>query len=80
MRLLLWRGIYDLYPGLNIYFCTVGVLTAYLCRYRNAAALETHVKGPYFQKFVKKAAGLMAKPFELKKGGFLPASAAVARL
>lgn len=58
----------------------VGVLTAYLYRYRNAAALDAHVKGPHFQEFVKKASGLMAKPFELKRGGFLPASAGVARL
>ncbi|BCR91611.1 putative quinol monooxygenase [Aspergillus chevalieri] len=49
-------------------------------RYRNAAALDAHVKGPHFQEFVKKASALMAKPFELKKGGFLPASAGVARL
>ena len=50
-------------------------------RYRNAAALQTHAQGPHFQAFASKAPGLMAKPFEIKKGGgILPASVGVARL
>lgn len=50
-------------------------------RYRNEAAMQAHVQGPYFQAFASRASELMAKPFELKKGiGILPSSAGVARL
>ncbi|CAI7564117.1 unnamed protein product [Penicillium palitans] len=49
-------------------------------RYKNQAAIQTHVKSPYFRTFSKKLSTLLTKPAEIKAGGFLNGSRGVSRL
>ncbi|KAJ5114679.1 hypothetical protein NUU61_000438 [Penicillium alfredii] len=47
-------------------------------RYKNQAAVQTHVQAPYFREFAAQLPALSAKPWELRAGGFL--SRGVSRL
>ena len=49
-------------------------------RYKDQAAVKTHMKSTYFREFSAKLAKLTAKPAELKAGGFLGGSRGVSRL
>ncbi|KAJ5124742.1 uncharacterized protein N7515_008567 [Penicillium bovifimosum] len=49
-------------------------------RYKNRAAIQTHVKSPYFRAFSGKLAPLLAKKTEIRAGGFLSGSRGVSRL
>ncbi|PYH44959.1 putative quinol monooxygenase [Aspergillus saccharolyticus JOP 1030-1] len=50
-------------------------------RYRNQEALVKHSQTPYYQAFMAKAGGLMAKPLEIQLGGGqLPESTKISRL
>lgn len=51
-----------------------------LHRYKDPAAVQAHVKAPYFREFSAKMPELMAKPWELRAGGFLDGSRGVSRL
>lgn len=51
-----------------------------LHRYKDQAAVQAHVKAPYFREFSAKMPELMAKPWELRAGGFLGGSRGVSRL
>ncbi|KAJ5592901.1 hypothetical protein N7537_009805 [Penicillium hordei] len=47
---------------------------------RATAAIQTHVKSPYFRTFSKRLSTLLTKPAEIKAGGFLNGSRGVSRL
>jgi quinol monooxygenase YgiN len=49
-------------------------------RYKNQSAVQAHVKAPYFRSFAGKLPTLLAKPSELRAGGFLSGSRGVSRL
>ncbi|RAL10553.1 putative quinol monooxygenase [Aspergillus homomorphus CBS 101889] len=50
-------------------------------RYRNQEAYEKHGQTPWFQTFMAKAGGLMAKPLDIQRGsGQLPESSKISRL
>ncbi|KAJ5395510.1 uncharacterized protein N7487_009813 [Penicillium crustosum] len=49
-------------------------------RYKNQAAIQTHVKSPYFRTFSKRLSTLLTKPAEIRGGGFLNGSRGVSRL
>ncbi|KAJ5288555.1 hypothetical protein N7478_001585 [Penicillium angulare] len=49
-------------------------------RYKNPAAVKTHVKAPYFKQFAAKIPGLSAKPWELRTGVLLEGARGVSRL
>ncbi|KAJ5425626.1 hypothetical protein N7465_000696 [Penicillium sp. CMV-2018d] len=49
-------------------------------RYKNQAAIQTHVKSPYFRTFSKRLSTLLTKPAEIRAGGFLNGSRGVSRL
>ncbi|OGE54094.1 hypothetical protein PENARI_c006G07754 [Penicillium arizonense] len=49
-------------------------------RYKHQAAVQAHMKAPYFREFAGKLPALLAKPTELKAGGFLGGWRGVSRL
>ncbi|PTB34913.1 uncharacterized protein TrAFT101_009441 [Trichoderma asperellum] len=49
-------------------------------RYKNQAAVQAHLKAPYFRKFSAKLPELLAKPVELRSGTLLEGSCVVSRL
>ncbi|KAJ5392662.1 hypothetical protein N7509_008152 [Penicillium cosmopolitanum] len=49
-------------------------------RYKNQAAIKAHMKAPYFCDFSAKLPELLAKPVELRSGGFLNGLPGVSRL
>ncbi|KAJ5594463.1 uncharacterized protein N7459_000671, partial [Penicillium hispanicum] len=49
-------------------------------RYKSQAAAQAHLQASYFRAFSAKLPGLMAKPSELRAGGFLGGSRGVSRL
>ncbi|KAJ6178454.1 hypothetical protein N7519_008915 [Penicillium mononematosum] len=49
-------------------------------RYKNQAAIQTHVKSPYFRTFSGKLSTLLTKPAEIRAGGFLSGSRGVSRI
>ncbi|OQE37310.1 hypothetical protein PENCOP_c010G05829 [Penicillium coprophilum] len=49
-------------------------------RYKDQSAIQTHVKSPYFRSFAGKLPTLLAKPSDIKAGGFLSGSRGVSRL
>ncbi|KAJ5110919.1 hypothetical protein N7532_001454 [Penicillium argentinense] len=49
-------------------------------RYKNQAAVQTHVKSGYFKEFAAKMGQVTAKPMELRAGAFLGDSRGVSRL
>ncbi|KAJ5555578.1 hypothetical protein N7535_008013 [Penicillium sp. DV-2018c] len=49
-------------------------------RYKNQSAVQAHVKSPYFRAFSKKLPALLAKPADIRAGGFLSGSRGVSRL
>lgn len=57
-----------------------GTVSPDLHRYKDQAAVQAHVKAPYFREFSAKMPELMAKPWELRAGGFLGGSRGVSRL
>ncbi|KAJ5357990.1 hypothetical protein N7541_005148 [Penicillium brevicompactum] len=49
-------------------------------RYKNQSAVQAHVRAPYFRSFAGQLPALLAKPSELRAGGFLGGSKGVSRL
>ncbi|KAJ5668029.1 uncharacterized protein N7477_006599 [Penicillium maclennaniae] len=49
-------------------------------RYKDQRAVQAHTKAPYFRDFAAKLPGLLAKPWELRAGGFLNGARGVSRL
>ncbi|KAJ5930661.1 hypothetical protein N7454_004688 [Penicillium verhagenii] len=49
-------------------------------RYKNQAAVQAHVKAPYFKEFASKIPGLSEKPWELRAGTHLSGVRGVSRL
>lgn len=66
-------------PYVFLYVSNILIVFHY-CRYKNQAAVQTHVKAPYFREFAAKLPSLSAKPWELRAGGFLGGLKGVSRL
>ncbi|KAJ5118625.1 hypothetical protein N7448_010330 [Penicillium atrosanguineum] len=49
-------------------------------RYKDQQAVQAHTQSPYFRDFAAKLPELLAKPWELRAGGFLDGSRGVSRL
>ncbi|KAJ5692173.1 hypothetical protein N7462_001596 [Penicillium macrosclerotiorum] len=49
-------------------------------RYKNAAAVQAHIKAPYFRAFAAQLPTLLVKPAEMRAGGFLGGAPGVSRL
>lgn len=49
-------------------------------RYKNKAAMQTHVKSAYFREFAAKVPGLVERPMEMRMGGLLGTSTRVSRM
>ncbi|KAJ5152962.1 uncharacterized protein N7482_009440 [Penicillium canariense] len=47
-------------------------------RYKNQAAVQAHMKSPYFREFASQLPALMAKPAEMRVGAFLGGAGSVA--
>ncbi|KAJ5971027.1 uncharacterized protein N7479_000945 [Penicillium vulpinum] len=56
------------------------LIIATIYRYKNQAAIQTHVKSAYFRSFSGKLPTLLTKPAEIRAGGFLGGSRGVSRL
>lgn len=65
-------------PQLEGFEISSTALTA--SRYKNQAAVQAHLKAPYFRKFSAKLPELLAKPVELRSGTLLEGSCVVSRL
>ncbi|KAJ5460145.1 uncharacterized protein N7458_001697 [Penicillium daleae] len=49
-------------------------------RYKDQAAIATHVKSAYFREFASKLPSLLTKPAEMRAGAFLNGERGVSRL